>query len=361
MTKTIINNNQLRNFIFLQYVATSVVLFPSMLSSIAKQDAWLSALLGSMLSIILALIYYNLIDKMGEKNLIEYIEYLFGKYIGNLIKLLFIFFLILACSTQIWIMGNFLSTHIMHDTPPYVLKTLFMIVVIIAAKLGLEVVARSSEIIIPIILIGFFIPNILLIPQIDINNMYPILEKGFNPVFKGILPFMGSTSFTFIALLMFCPSNVNNVKGIKKDFLISTIIASIVLIIAIDMCTLVLGAEITSRHLYPTHILSKKAKVGEYIQRLEILFAMVWFLSVFYKLFIYFYGLTLSVSQFLKLNDYKILILPIAMIMIILSTIVYPDTIYSIEWDNPNWINLSLTFGLILPLILLFTQKIKGK
>lgn len=361
MPKSIINNNQLRNFIFFQYVASSVVLYPSMLSSIAKQDAWLSALLGSLVGLIVVFIYYNLIDKMGKKSLIEYIEFLFGKYIGGLIKLLLIYFLILACSAQIWIMGNFLSTHIMHETPPYVLKTLFVIVVVIAAKLGIEVVARSSEIIIPIILIGFFIPNILLIPQIDINNMYPILEKGFSPVFKGILPFMGATSFTFIALLTFCPSNVNNVKAIKKDFLIATIIASIVLIIAIDMCTLVLGSEITSRHLYPTHILSKKAKIGEYIQRLEILFAMVWFLSVFYKLFIYFYSLTLSISQFLKLNDYKILILPIAMIMVILSTIVYPDTIYFIEWDSANWPRLTLTFGLILPLILLFTQKIKGK
>ncbi|MGO1368309.1 GerAB/ArcD/ProY family transporter [Senegalia sp. (in: firmicutes)] len=361
MTKINISSNQIRNLVFLQYIATSIILVPSIAVDITKQNAWITAIIGSMFSIIMVLIYNNLADKMKDKTILEYIESVFGKYIGKLISISFILFLTIACATQIWITGSFLSTLILHETPQYVIHIIFMIAIAIASKLGLEVLARSSELVTPLIVISFFITILLLLNEVDFNYMFPILEDGIQPVFKSVIPFMTSTSFTLIALFIFFPANVDNLKESKKAFLTATILGTIVLLIVIDFCILVLGPEITARHMYPTHILMKKVQLGEFIQRIEIIVAMLWFLATFYKLFIYFYGLAFGISQMLKLNDYRILVLPLAMLMVILSIIVYPSNISALSLDAKVWDPLVTTFGFALPIILLTVGKIRGK
>ncbi|WP_244297390.1 GerAB/ArcD/ProY family transporter [Brevibacillus antibioticus] len=65
-------------------------------------------------------------------------------------------------------------------------------------------------------------------------------------------------------------------------FFLGTLLGGIVLFIIMLMCILVLGADQTARHFYQTYVLIKQLKLGDFIQRLEAIIAVIWFIAVSY-------------------------------------------------------------------------------
>lgn len=65
-----------------------------------------------------------------------------------------------------------------------------------------------------------------------------------------------------------------------------------------------------------------------------------------------FYAGIISIAQLLKLKDHKKIILPLGLIIVVMSGIVYTDDIYKSTWDTFVWPPFVATFGLILPIVM---------
>lgn len=355
-----INNYQLLNLVILCYTGTSIALAPGALAGVANQDAWIGAIIGTIGGLLIALLYNSFGNNRNDRTLVKYIEWTLGKYVGKLVGIIFVFFLLLTCAMQLWVVGDLLITHIMPETPDYILLILFVIVIIIGTRHGIEVIARSSELVFPLIITAMVVLVFSLFPQMKIEYIHPILERGFKPVFSAGLISMSTSSLTLIGILMIFPSKVANINEGKKAFLIGTLIGGIILVAITISSILVLGADIASRSSYPSYVLARKIQIGEFLQRVEVIFAVVWFTTVFYKIIIFFYGSVLGLSQILELKDYRVLTFPMGMILVVLSLIIYPSSIYAQYWDATTWIPLILTFALFLPTILLIIGKVKS-
>ncbi|MGB8268516.1 MAG: spore gernimation protein, partial [Priestia megaterium] len=61
------------------------------------------------------------------------------------------------------------------------------------------------------------------------------------------------------------------------------------------------------------------------------------------------------------LKNYRVLTLPLGIIAVTFSLIVYPSIPYEQTWDRDTWIPYSLLFGLFYPLGLLIVGKIRVK
>jgi len=183
----------------------------------AKQDAWLSIMFGMVGGFLLFLVYYQLYRYYPDLLLVELTQKIMGKWIGRLISFLYIFYFANLAARVIRDFGDMLLTFAYPDTPLFIVNALMMFVVIYTVSKGIEVLARSSQLLF-ILLYFFTLSGFLLIVcagLLDFKNLKPVLENGIWLPLKVSLtqnlyfPF-GET----IVFLMILPYVKNMSKGI---------------------------------------------------------------------------------------------------------------------------------------------------
>lgn len=348
-----ISPSQFRILVILCFIGTSILLTPSGLAVESKQDAWIASIIGGLIGLLVIWLYNSVGNNFYNMSLIDYTEKLLGKWLGKTVFLLFALSLFINCSTIVWFVGDFVTTQIMPETPIQFTNILLVAVTVMGTRLGLETFARAGEILFPWVIGLFTLLVIFASKDIKFENLQPVFEYGMKPILRGALLYVSYSSLTLIVLMMIFPTYVNNLKEAKKSFLSGTLIGGIMIFIVTTLCILVLGHEITARNSFPTYILAKKISIGGFLERLESIIAVLWFITIFYKILLYFYGAVIGFAQILKLKDYRPLTLPLGMILVVLSLVVYPNFTYSSVWTTTTWIPFILTYGFFLPLLLL--------
>ncbi|PAB57762.1 GerAB/ArcD/ProY family transporter [Anaeromicrobium sediminis] len=351
-----ISPRQFRILVTMCYIGTSILFSPVGLAADAKQDAWLAAIVGNILGLLLVCIYNTVGNYFSNMTLIEYTEKVLGKWLGKTLSLLFISFLFINCSMILWTAGNFITTQIMPETPIQYTNAFFALIIIIGTRLGLETFARAAEVLYPFVIGLLIILVIFILPDIEFKNIQPVFEYGIKPILKGGLFYCTFSSLTLITLMMIFPAYVNNLKEAKKSFLSGTLIGGIIIFLIATLCILVLGHDMTARNAFASYALAKKISLGNFIERIEAIIAIIWFITIFYKIILYFYGSVIGIAQILNLKDYHSLTLPMGMILTVLSLVVYPSSMYEDIWNATTWLPHVLAYGFFLPLLLLIVS-----
>lgn len=350
--------NQFTVLVIIFTIGSSVLVVPSGLASEAKQDAWIAAILGVGVGLLFVWLYYTLGNFYPHMTLIEYSEKILGTWLGKVVALLFLSYFFILAALLLREIGDFMTTQIMPETPIQAIHIIFLIIVIMGARLGLEVLTRAAEIFLPWVIMLFIFLVIFLFPQIEFTKVQPMLEEGLKPVLRATFTFLGLPFLELVVFLMIFPY-VNKRKQASKAFLVGTCLGGGVIIIITVFSILVLGADFTARNIYPAYILAKKINVGDFLERLEAIVAGIWFITIFFKLTICFYATALGLAQTLKLKDYRPLLLPLGMLVIVFSLVASPNITYFQTFIATIWTPYSLTFGLFLPLLLLVVGKLR--
>lgn len=327
----------------------------------AKQDAWIGAFIGLFFSLLLVKLYNSLGRFMLNTTLIEMIEKLLGKWIGSIVSISLVYFTFITSGELLYYVGEFMVTQIMPETPLAAISILFVCIVIMGTRLGLETFARSAEIFFSVFVFLFIILVAFVSPQIKFQNIQPVFEAGIGPILGSLLHFISIFSLSSVVLLMIYPASINQPGAARKAFYKGIIIGGIALFIIILLTILVLGASSAARHLYPSYLLGKKINVGGFLQRIEAIMAFMWIITIYYKMIILFYASVTGLSQILKLKDERPLTLPLGMLMVIVSLIIHPDVTHLYSYNEKIWLPYVATYGLCLPIVLLVFIKLRKK
>lgn len=341
-------------------IGSSILVAPAGLASVAKQDAWIAAILGVGMSMFFVWLYNTLGKQFPNRTLAEYSEQILGKWVGKTVSLLFVSYFFILAALLLREIGDFMTTQIIPETPIQSIHIIFLGIVIMGTRIGLEPLSRASEIFFPWIIGLLFFLMIALTPEIDFRKMEPILEEGMKPVLRATFPFLGLPFLELVVFLMIFPY-VNRTKEAGKAFFIGTLIGGIILILITMLTIFVLGPDFAARQMYPSYVLAKKINIADFLQRMEVIMAGIWFLTIFFKLTICFYASALGLAQTLKLRDYRILTFPLGMILVVLSLVASPHIVYFHTFIKEIWTPYSLTYGLFFPLILLGVTVIRKK
>lgn len=333
-------------------IGSSILVVPSGLAAEAKQDAWIAAIVGLLLSMPLIYLYNALGCRFPKLTLAEYSEQILGKWVGKLVSLLFMGYFFLVTALLLREIGDFMTTQIYPETPIAFIEILFLAVVIMAVRYGLEPLTRACEIFLPWILLLCVVLFVFLSPNMKFHNMQPVLEDGIKPLLRAVYSLMGLPFLELAVFLMIVPY-VNRPSAVKKAFYGGTLAGGIVIVLITLLSILVIGADLTHRQLYPSYALAQTINVGGFFQRVEAMMAAIWLLTIFFKLTVCFYASLLGFAQTLRLKDYRFLTLPFGMLTLVLSIAAIPSTTYFNNFVARMWTPFSLTFGLFLPLVLL--------
>lgn len=92
-----------------------------------------------------------------------------------------------------------------------------------------------------------------------------------------------------------------------------------------------------------------------------MIIAIIWFLSIYFKLAIVFYILVASLSDIVKAKDYRPITLPLGMLIVVMTPIMFTSTIQFASFDKEVFFPLTYIVGFLLPLMVYIAVKIKHK
>ncbi|MBI0577233.1 GerAB/ArcD/ProY family transporter [Neobacillus cucumis] len=98
-----------------------------------------------------------------------------------------------------------------------------------------------------------------------------------------------------------------------------------------------------ARLTYPSYVLGKRISIGNFLERIEVIVAVIWIISIYFKLSFCYYGLSLVLAQIMKLKDYRILLFLLAFLLIPYAILSEPSTVHYQTYNATAWIPFSLT------------------
>jgi spore germination protein KB len=223
-----------------------------------------------------------------------------------------------------------------------------------AVRGGVEVIGRLAQMIVPVVIIMILIIIILLIPDMEVENMFPIMEKGIMPSLMGsMIPQGWFSEFLLIAFLLPYVADRNKAK---KWGMIS-VIAVMLTLSFINIAVLFVLGGLTAGFIYPAMSAVRYISIADFLEHLESIVAALWVSGVFLKITVFYYALVLGTAQWLKLSDYRPLIFPMGFLMLSFAVWSAPNLMELTHYLGGSSVFYRLSMLVALPLILLFIAK----
>lgn len=361
MEKYKLTNHQLFSLTAGGAFGGAAVVIAAVMASIAKQDAWISALITPLYGVLIIWLIWYLGSQFPGMTYVGIIKKVLGKWIGTLVSIGFILSCFIPACHFPWYIASFYTSEIMPETPPYAVSFLFSTALIIGLLYGIKTIARASELFLFFVSTLLLLSIVLVIPKIEVSNVKPIFENGIVPTLKASLYLSSVLTFPCYLLLMIYPVLITNIKEARKSLIHGYLWASLLVFIIILMCILVLGAALTATSQFPPFKMANEIDIGPIFSRLEFLISTIWIFSDYIIGMLFLYAGIMGLSELLGLVDYKKIVLPFGLIFFVLSGVVIPDVYYASDWLIFGSPLSNATFCLLLPVIILIVSWIKKR
>jgi spore germination protein KB len=304
--------------------------------------------------------FSRILSLFPGKDLFDILQILMGNFLGKIVSILMIWFAFHDGSLVLRNLSEFTEILVFDNTPVGVPMIFFSILLIWCLKSGIEVFGRWSEFFIWVVIITFLTISLLAIPQMDISRLKPVLSNGIAPILEGAF---GSFSFPFgeTVVFMMVFSNIAKVKNYNKIFIISLLIGGGIIILAVLRNILILGSEPLSRVYFPSSKAISVIQLGELLERLEMLVAVIFLVCAFVKVCICIFAVCNGISKVFGLNDYKFIATPVVLLMLSFSFIVYKSTMEMAFWAFNIWPYYAFPFEVIIPLVVFIMAESKSR
>lgn len=330
----------------------------------ARKDAWLAILFGMAGGIILFFIYYYLSNQYPKLLLTSISRKIFGKYLGWVVGLLYILYFLYICSRNVREFSDLLGSTTLRKTPLMVIVISFVLVICYVLYLGIEVLGRTAEVLIVILIIFGMLGTLFILVSniIDPHHLRPILENGWKPILSTAFPMLISFPFgEMIVFLMIIPY-LNEREKMKKVWLSVVIFSGIILSLTAAINIAVLGVDVMERAAFPTLATVGKVNILNFIQRLDALVVFSLLITVFFKASIYLYGAVIGLADLFKVKKYQQILFPIGGILIFLSIVNASNYVEHIEEGFGMGAYVThIPFLMVIPLLMLLTVIVRGR
>ncbi|THE13127.1 spore gernimation protein GerB [Bacillus timonensis] len=311
-----ISSYQLFSLIYIFILGTTMI-FP--VGANGEKAAWISIIIGMVGGIPLLAMYHYLNIQYPNLLLTDYCRKILGKLIGTIIGVLYVLYFLYGAARDVRdameLMPLFLN-----ETPTWAIGAMILLPITFGLFLGIEVIARTSEIFFPYIVLTVVLMVIFVIFSdiVNVENLFPVLEPGWGKIIQGALtdawmaPFGEMICFTMIFAYL-QPS-----KSPLKVGLVGVLTGGFVIVFTHLLIISVLGGDIRNESIAPLLVMVKKINVGDFIQRLDALFMIGLILNDFFKIVVFMYAAVIGAAAIFKISKNR-LIIPFSLIVMFTS------------------------------------------
>lgn len=301
-----LNQKQLTMVIANLLIVKIIFAFPRNLFKTSGNAAWIEAIYLTIVAWILLEITFLTYKTVGKKSVIQLAECIGGKTLKVITALIIILVIGGFLCTEVRTFAESVKIILLPSTSIEVIMLLFAITAGIGAWYGLEAIATINAIFFPFCLFFLAVLVIWLVPNFNLNNLMPVFGLGGKNIFlHGI---KNLSCFSDILVLNLLLPYCNNVEMVKKSGRYAILTAGSVLIAIALVYGLCYPYPYSADFLLTAYQLSRMARAGEYFQRFEALFELVWTLTHLLYSAIYIYIICSVLKDGFKLSYSKPLI-----------------------------------------------------
>jgi spore germination protein KB len=313
MEKGKISSLQMAIMLYPAIIATSIISVPSIVAKYAKNDLWISPIFASVIGFATVYIAYELHKLYPKQTVIQFSEQIVGRFAGKMISLFILFFYLLATGHIVRGYSEFIVSSFLIKTPISVVMASMVLLCAFAVQGGIEVLGRIAQLFLPLFVIPLIISIVLLSPDFDVKNIFPILGEGMMPSLQGaVVP--GGWYSEFFLIIFLLPFLTDMKKARKYGVL--TVLAVMVTLVLVNLTVLFVLGPTTPSKDFPLMNAARYVSLADFFENLESVAMAIWIVGAFVKISVFYYATALGTAQWLNLSDYRVVIWPFAIIII---------------------------------------------
>ncbi len=254
----------------------TILSLPRDILSSQKSASFINLIYVGIIAIIIAYLIFKLFKNFPGLDIIDISEFVGGKVFKNVIGTIFIIYFIVSSSLLLRNFSESLKIIYYPMTNIIFIILLFVISICFANRLDFNATLKTNLIILPIVLCSIIFLFIANIKQFVPQRIFPILGDGIFNTF--VLGLNNLASFGGIAYLYFLPPLLKEPKKMKKIFLISIGTTVVYLILSVSTLLFMFSFFATTNEITPLYNATRYIEFGNFFQRLESMFLLIWIL-----------------------------------------------------------------------------------
>lgn len=344
-------------------IGVGILALPRIATEQVNSGAVLVTILGLFLVFISMVIIATLGVRFPNDSLIQSSKTIIGRPLSYLFGLFIFLFFILIVGFITREFAFVLSSFLFPDTPMTVLVGAMLIVVAITTRNDITTISYIQFLYFPFIVIPILLLVLLSISEIDLRLIRPFVgnETSAFDFMKGsimiaALPFSHIGMFVLTVLIPHTQNTKHAIRGSIFGIIISSTILTLIVLTVLG----VFGMYETRNPIWPVYVLTRMIQLPfELLERLDILFLIIWILSAFTTILSGYLIVIYNGSQLFHLRSHRVL--SYIMLPIVFIAALYPKNIIHLY----NLIETIGLYGLFItmcyPILLLLVALIRKK
>jgi spore germination protein KB len=326
----------------------------------AGRDAWVAVLAAMLIAVPFLFVYARIAWVYPGKGLYEILFDVFGGIAGRIIAIAYLLYAFHLGAIVIRNFTEFIQVASFTETPQYVTAFFIAILSIWIVKAGIEVIGRWVSIVLPIMLTSILIVTILVIPKMEFYSIMPVLYNGFTPVLKSsfaVFSFPFAESVILLALF----ENIKKEYSPYRMFYAGLFIGGSIVLLVTLRSLFSLGETNVSVLYFPPYSSVRLIKIGEFLERIEVVVVVVFMLGGFLKCSLCLFAAGKGMEKVLGLESYRQIAAPLGLLTMILSVIIYSSNMEMFEWADKYYKYYAMPFQIIFPVLIWIGAEIKAR
>ena len=295
-----ISDNQALAMIVGTMIGVSVTIAKAVAEK-GKQGAWISTIIGAAYPLLLSFLAAYICNKHPEQDILALNELYFGKWMGNVLNIIFFFrfplFVVLTLS-------GFYKVISVYATPflsPIKIYIAMLILIIFTHSRGFKTLTRINEISL-IIIIVMTISLSIGLPKGNYLYLIPIIDRNLAGIFKAVQDAVYYYSGIEIIFLIY--PYMKNKKSILKVSLRAVFITMATNTFMVIMCIYYLGYKLVNMSLWPVLLMTEFNRI-QVINTSRYIFLLLWSFVILKRTANEYYGCGHIIKYMFKLKSYN--------------------------------------------------------
>lgn len=340
-------------------ISTQIFLgFPRIMAETAGPASWILILYVTGLALICFTIIARLYSGFEGMDLIDIGQYFGGSPGRVIVGSILLAYLLFIISLVLREFAEDMKAIALPVSPVSYVILYFMAGMIVGAYLGIEAIVRFCAIVVPIIIFGFLFIMLGVMPFYDLTSLLPIFGNGLETIFgSGSLRL---SIYSAVALLFLLPPFIKTQKNLKKVGYLSIGISAVLFLISAVVYLIVFAYPTALEGFIPIYQLARLIDFGRFFERVESVFVLIWAASALIYLSAGFFFIVYVFKKTFKLEYYRPLIIPFAILIFALSFLP-PNLMVTVELEGGFFRNYAWITSFLLPIVVLLLARFVKK
>ena len=242
------------------FVAYTLVALPRSMLETTKTATLINLIYVGIIALLLTFLIYKLLLRFPGSDIVDIAEYLGGKTLKTFIGIVFIFYFLFSSSILLRNFCECLKIVYYPMTSLIFIILTFIIVICITLHHRFSSIAKVN------------------LRNFSLDNIFPIFGDGLYNTFVTGLGNLGA--FGGITLLYFLPPYLKEPQKMKKIYLTSIILGTIYFLLCVSIILFMLISLMYTNQIMPLYSAARYIEFGNFFQRLESIFLLIWILQM---------------------------------------------------------------------------------